>query len=937
MLQPKTENETVAPVFAMEQDINAAPDAVPLVQTTTLQVFVKLAEPIVFLKGFESNGLSEIAPSILRGSLIVRVLKPNKLKSISITFKGISRTEWPEGIPPKREEFSDVETVVNHTWPFYQADDHMNSFTLEDHNFNNSSNRPSISEEDHILEMSGASIYFPPTMEPIKGNSNLSLDAYERNSLSSDHLSNKPVSSDISNDDKSLLATQKASVPSYSRRGSVPANFHGNALSPSNFISDLFTRTFSNSGATPSPDQEDNSITLFKDTKDVFVFKPGDYIYTFEQPISQSYPESIKANFGSVEYKLSINIERFGTFKSSVHAQLPIKIVRLPSDGSVEETEAIAISKDWKDLLHYDVVIFSKEIVLNAFLPIDFHFSPLDKVTLHRIRIYLTESVEYTCSSNGNRAKARRLEPTKKFLLAEHNGPKLSHISAGSNPLKAKNRGNILLDEKSGDLVNKDFQFEVFIPSKFTNSIRLHPDTNYDKIKAHHWIKICLRLSKKYGDNRKHFEITIDSPIHILNQLCSHANTLLPSYESHFQYPETKNDSAAPTIDQQSQFNSAPTHHDSNFFFPKEILSSPVLSPIVQKTNIRIPSDLPVVRNRAESAEKKDPDKLSKEMAQNGNVFASKQLMANIYKPNQIQRELTSPQALPLSPIASPILNYQPFSNSPPPDFDFDSAGHDISSENNIPIDPPTYSDVLKADGIDLPCYDTSSSRIPELKLNKSRETLASIEEDSFNGWSQIDDLSDEDDNDGDIASGFNFKLSNNVSSENVSSHTPILQSLNMSLDGRKKNRTNLHAPSVLPSTIRQNNQHFNDINQMLGSDDDGASLKWQSPNSKRSSLQQNSNTVKVQSSINKKLPILKINDNIIERKSSDKLEDPEDIVDSSVDITAFYDPGMSSDSKFDWELAKNHVDPTSYSVNVASDNQVMDDFKEAFREKKGK
>lgn len=62
MLQFNTENDTVAPVFPMEQDINAAPDAVPLVQTTTLQVFVKLAEPIVFLKGFETNGLSEIAP-----------------------------------------------------------------------------------------------------------------------------------------------------------------------------------------------------------------------------------------------------------------------------------------------------------------------------------------------------------------------------------------------------------------------------------------------------------------------------------------------------------------------------------------------------------------------------------------------------------------------------------------------------------------------------------------------------------------------------------------------------------------------------------------------------------------------------------------------------------------------------------------------------------
>ena len=57
--------------------------------------------------------------------------------------------------------------------------------------------------------------------------------------------------------------------------------------------------------------------------------------------------------------------------------------------------------------------------------------------------------------------------------------------------------------------------------------------------------------------------------------------------------------------------------------------------------------------------------------------------------------------------------------------------------------------------------------------------------------------------------------------------------------------------------------------------------------------------------------------------------------MDSSVDITAFYDPRMSSDSKFDWEVSKNHVDPAAYSVNVASENRVLDDFKKAFREKR--
>ena len=80
----------------------------------------------------------------------------------------------------------------------------------------------------------------------------------------------------------------------------------------------------------------------------------------------------------------------------------------------------------------------------------------------------------------------------------------------------------------------------------------------------------------------------------------------------------------------------------------------------------------------------------------------------------------------------------------------------------------------------------------------------------------------------------------------------------------------------------------------------------------------------------------MKINDNVIQSNSNsnNRVDNPEDTVDSSVDITAFYDPRMSSDSKFDWEVSKNHVDPAAYSVNVASENRVLDDFKKAFREK---
>ena len=82
---------------------------------------------------------------------------------------------------------------------------------------------------------------------------------------------------------------------------------------------------------------------------------------------------------------------------------------------------------------------------------------------------------------------------------------------------------------------------------------RLHFDTTYSNIQVHHWIKvsvlamlefsltatnivqIIMRLSKPDENDatkRRHFEISIDSPLHILSCRATQANTSLPAYTS---------------------------------------------------------------------------------------------------------------------------------------------------------------------------------------------------------------------------------------------------------------------------------------------------------------------------------------------------------------------------------------------------------------------
>ena len=71
----------------------------PLASTSggTVSLSIVLAEPVLFLRGYDQTEHSERSSAMLRGSLVVRVTKPTKIKAIQLVFRGRIRTEWPEG------------------------------------------------------------------------------------------------------------------------------------------------------------------------------------------------------------------------------------------------------------------------------------------------------------------------------------------------------------------------------------------------------------------------------------------------------------------------------------------------------------------------------------------------------------------------------------------------------------------------------------------------------------------------------------------------------------------------------------------------------------------------------------------------------------------------------------------------------------------------
>jgi len=145
------------------------------------------------------------------------------------------------------------------------------------------------------------------------------------------------------------------------------------------------------------------------------VFHPGVYEYSFEIPIDNNSPETTKLPLASVIWQLEVIVERAGTFKPNLQGFKEVPVVRSPSEDSLELVEPISISRKWEDQLHYEIMISGKAFPLGSKIPIAFKLTPLAKVQVHKLKVYVSENFEYYASDR----KVTRRDITRKILLLE--------------------------------------------------------------------------------------------------------------------------------------------------------------------------------------------------------------------------------------------------------------------------------------------------------------------------------------------------------------------------------------------------------------------------------------------------------------------------------------------------------------------------------------
>lgn len=515
-----------------------------IISSGGISLSIVLAEPVIFLRGFTSQECVERPPSLLRGTLVVRVNKSLKIKTISLTFKGVSKTNWPEGIPPKRVETMESKDLYSHTWPFFNA-----MFSMSDYSSGaNMVRKHRERSHRHTMSLDPCDTDFPSThLAQSMNRTSLSSTTSHEHCYTHRRTASTPTTSNSLEYTKGVRA-----LAGKIRRAASP--------SPSSTKEPKITST---SIGAHHNHFKDERVEMETQSKGYRTFEPGEYFYNFELPIPQSLPESIENKYGSVSYTLEATIERPGAFRTKVSGRHEVIFVRCPADNNIEINEPISISKPWDDQLYYDIVISGKAFPIGTRIPIAFKLTPLAKIELHRIRIYITENSEYFCKNK----RVHRIEPTKKFLLEE---------------LISKDglSGNLFLELISGAQFSDDevtapaqFEFESLIPESFPNRRDiLHPNTTFDNIKVHNWIKVVLRISRpdplslSETDKKKCYEISIESPIHLLDQRCTTSNVYLPAYID----PESR------------QTNSTSLCSPVNNPLPPIGTSSPILSPSIQ-------------------------------------------------------------------------------------------------------------------------------------------------------------------------------------------------------------------------------------------------------------------------------------------------------------------------------------------------------------------
>jgi arrestin-related trafficking adapter 3/6 len=437
--------------------------------------------------------LSDLPPSMLRGSVILKLGKPTKIKSLSLCFFGVCKTSWTHssgGIMDEAHTISEIQDTLyidSHCWEFMSSE--------------NTAQTSAIHTDDNSLTQVYTNLH----------GADVAI------------LKSQPDRALFKNENSRVLHSPVTQIVS---DGNTPIA----VFAPSSTLKRKLKQPTSKGTATLMP--------------------AGEYIYHFTLAVDAKTPESVLAPNGSIKYFLVPKLIRTGPFTMNLTATQEVDLVRSPPNNcDSSSNNPIVISRNWDRRLHYEIVVPQKYIPLGSSIPVAIKLTPLEKVTVHRVRVHVLETIEYICSVDSS---IKYHDRTLKLLLYEKRASPLDPSSSGQE-YKTKRLGNLLAtgpDQTGGDVTSTTIDCKLpflsepneweAVPAQYltkssvSDKIKfLHPDASSSPfLRVRHRLVVSLRISKKDGDGdkRRNFEVKIDTPIHFLSKFCIRESVDLPRY-----------------------------------------------------------------------------------------------------------------------------------------------------------------------------------------------------------------------------------------------------------------------------------------------------------------------------------------------------------------------------------------------------------------------
>lgn len=452
---------------------------------------------------------SDLQPSILRGSLLLKLTKSTKIKCISVKFYGKCNTDILTAndstyCSPSRtgQKFHNSVIINSHTWEFMPSP-------------------PEAKVKSSIVTMDATSVVstdlYGADLAYFQSDLDVSPSTSTRRRSSAGEICFKtpfpPVSELASSSNASSLNNTPLFKPVYFDESKSHVTARHGPVSPA----------FATGNGTTYP--------------------PGQYVFNFTLAIDPSTAETISCTNGSIRYFVSAKVDRASRFAGNVEGGKEVELVRCPPvDCEVSCHNPLTFSGQWDDHLQYELNSPHLYTPLGSPMPFAIKLKPLDKIRVHRVRVYILESVTYI-SSRDSRLRSR--EPTRKVLIFHKIADDLKKKK--SEEKHKEGPGDMLQHDSTGALMDTT-ELDVstpFIASAFPGADSLlglsmvsdrsffRADAKFNPlIHVSHRLSFSLRVSRIDPETGqwRYFEISNETPVYFLSEQCKGESTTLPPY-----------------------------------------------------------------------------------------------------------------------------------------------------------------------------------------------------------------------------------------------------------------------------------------------------------------------------------------------------------------------------------------------------------------------